>query len=156
RAMRVAPHEGPGKDNAVLRIVARGSDAVGAELRHDLLSLLRRQHARREPAFVLYANAALEHSPACLGAHHEQVAALTKPDVVCARGRDAGRDPDPLRQERDVLLAGELCANTASVASARSAAEIGLVDNDDVADAVVPSEVVGDAEPHDSGADDDE
>jgi hypothetical protein len=152
---RIAPDERPWKDDAVVRVVARGDDAARVELGNELLHFGGIDHARGQTVLALELHRRSERLGDAVAAGHEEIAALAKPDVDAHPRRKLGATLDRLAHQANVRVGRPLRAYAAAVSPRRAAAQIRAIDDDDPIDAEA-GKVVGDGEAHDAGADDDD
>src|SRR5262249_2984948 len=88
-------------------------------------------------------------------AAEKEVAALAEPDVDLELLREVLAERDRLLHEPDVELGRPLLSHAAAVSPRRAGGEIAPLEDDDVGEAE-PRQVVGDGQPDDPWADDDE
>ncbi len=158
RRLREAPDERPREDDPVVRVVARGDDAVGVELGDDA----------RAPRAGVSIRVARPHSfwSCTLASSARRISSVRarkryppcRNQTLIFISRANSRHIRMLSCiSRTFALARPLRPDPSAVAPARAAAQVALVDDDDARLALPePREVVGDRQPHDARADDDD
>jgi hypothetical protein len=153
--LRVTPHERPGKDHAVVRVVAGGDDPRRIQLGDDLARLGAVDHPRRDPVLLLQRHRLRQLLGALLAAGEEEVPALAEPDVDPHLGGEVLAEPDRVLHQTHVGLARPLRPHPAAVAPGGAAAEVALLDHDDPLHAEL-GQVPRRGQPHDPTTDDDD
>src|SRR6266545_4745370 len=155
RARRVAPKERPREDDAVVRVPRRSDETPAIELGDDRSGLVCAHDPGAEPLAPVKRGIPLE--PRLLGPRRreEEIAAPPEPDVHAEVDREPRAQRDRAAGEPDHRGGPPLRAHAAAVPARGAGVERAALEHEHVADAP-PSELVGEREPHDPAAHDDD
>ncbi len=161
RLLGVAPDDGVVADDAAGRVVERALDRPGhvvadVDLRAELLHLVAVDHAAVDAEQLVDLGALVLHHERAVGVRQREVAVLREHHVEVEVGRELLVELDALLVERGTLRGAVVRADDRRVAAGGARADVALLEDRDVGDAVVDREVVRRREAVRAAADDDD
>ena len=158
---RESPDDGVVADDPARRVVERADDRVCGSLRQvelgaELGDPRRVDHARVDPEELVDLGALLHRDHRAVRVRERQVPVLREHEVEVELVRQAFVQPDALAVEGRAFGRAVVRADDRRVAARRARADVGLLEDGDVADPVPLREVVGGREPVRAAADDDD
>ena len=157
----VAPDDGVVADDPAGRVVERALDRprhvlADVDLRAELLHLLPVDHAAVDPEQLVHLGALVLHDERAVGVREREVPVLREHHVEVEVGGELLVELDALRVERGALGRAVVRADDRRVPPGRARADVALLEDRDVGDAVVDREVVRGREAVRAAADDDD
>ena len=157
----VAPDDGVVADDPAGRVVERALDRPGhvladVDLRAELLHLVAVDHAAVDPEQLVHLGALVLHDERAVGVREREVAVLREHHVEVEVGGELLVELDALLVERGALRRAVVRADDRRVAAGGARADVALLEDRDVGDAVVDREVVRGREAVRAAADDDD